>query len=109
MTLFTNQAIPVAEPLRFPREVRFARKDEIPSCTDEIVERIANARITTGFTSKASQDNGCSAYVEANIHADELWTAFETLAHSLLPPIAAPIIGPGQALHVLPESQSSRP
>lgn len=91
--VFTNQAIPVAETLRFPRGVRFARKDEIPRCTDEILERIANARITTGFTTSASRDNGYSAYVEANIHADELWTAFETLAHSLLPPVAAPIIG----------------
>ena len=88
-----NQEIPVAETLRFPRGVRFARKDEIPRCTSEILERIANARITAGFTTRTSQDKGYSAYVEANIHADELWIAFETLVHSLLPPVAAPIIG----------------
>jgi hypothetical protein len=81
------------EALRFPRGVRFARKDEVPRSSHEAVERIAGARITTGFVSKASPSAAFSTYFEANVHADEVWTVFERLAASLLPDIAAPLIG----------------
>jgi hypothetical protein len=83
----------VSETLRFPRGVRLAQKGDIPRCTNEILERIANARITTGFISKACSGSSYSAYMEANIHADEIWIVFEALTASLLPAVAAPLIG----------------
>jgi hypothetical protein len=83
----------VSEALRFPRGVRLARKDEIPGCTDEILERIANARIATGFVSLPCEAMGYSTYIEANIHADEVWRVFEALTGRLLPTSAAPVVG----------------
>lgn len=65
----------------------------MPRTQRAAVERIADARITTGFVSKVSADAGYTTYIEANIHADEVWKAFEALADRLLPAVAAPIVG----------------
>lgn len=89
-----NDLEPACETLRFPRGVRFAREDELPRTNQAAaIQRITDARITTGFVSKVSADAGYTTYIEANIHADEVWKAFETLADRLLPAMAAPIVG----------------
>jgi hypothetical protein len=82
-----------SEPLRFPRGVRFALPDEVPRSARNAVERSANAQIMTGFVSISCENVGYSAYLEANIHADETWAAFEALAEALLPQVAAPLVG----------------
>src|SRR5271163_1116980 len=83
----------MTEFLRFPRGVRLARKEDIPKCTSETLTRIANAQINTGFILKATENTGYSTYIEANVHADEVWAAFETLASRLLPDVSAPLVG----------------
>jgi hypothetical protein len=55
--------------------------------------RISSANITTGFVLTTSADPGFSTYIEANAHADEVWTVFEALASRLLPEVAAPLVG----------------
>ncbi|MEA3106847.1 MAG: hypothetical protein QOI88_1452, partial [Gammaproteobacteria bacterium] len=52
-----------------------------------------NANITTGFVLTTSADPGFSTYIEANAHADEIWSVFETLASRLLPDVASPLVG----------------
>ena len=80
------------ERLRFPRGVRLAGRQDIPNCTDEILKTIADADIRTGFTAKSTDDAGYSAYLEANVHADNIWTVFESLVMALVPSFAAPLI-----------------
>jgi hypothetical protein len=82
-----------SEPLSFPKGVRFACPEEIPSCTDEVLERIRNARITTGWCEREGEEGRFRAYIEANVHATALWAVFEALAENLLPDVAVPIIG----------------
>jgi hypothetical protein len=72
--------------------VRLARQEDIPKCTDEILERIASADIRTGFFVKSTNDPGYSAYLEANVHAEHVWAVFEGLVMQLLPDIVAPLI-----------------
>jgi hypothetical protein len=86
---------PVIEALRFPRGVRLAAESDLPRNKDRLARlaRIQNANITTGFVLAASADPGFSTYIEANVHADEVWSAFETLASLLLPDVSAPLVG----------------
>jgi hypothetical protein len=63
----------ISEPLRFPRGVRLSIGEEIRKCTTEILERIANADVRTGFVLTAVEYEECSTYVEANVHADRIW------------------------------------
>jgi hypothetical protein len=83
----------ISEPLRFPRGVRLAIGEEIRKCTTEILERIANADVRTGFVLTAVEYEECSTYIEANVHADRIWETFTALADVLIPQIAAPIVG----------------
>jgi hypothetical protein len=80
------------ERLRFPRGVRLARREDIPKCTDEILRAIADADIRTGFLAKSTSDTGYSTYLEANVHAENVWKVFESLVMRLLPSFAAPLI-----------------
>jgi hypothetical protein len=86
---------PIIEPLRFPRGVRLAAEADLPRNQDRSDElaRISSANITTGFVSTTSADPGFSTYIEANVHADEVWSVFETLALRLLPDVSAPLVG----------------
>jgi hypothetical protein len=81
-----------SEPLRFPRGVRLALREEIPRCTEEILQRIAGADIRSGFTVKSTSDPGYSSYLEANVHADHIGPIFADLVGQLMPDFAAPLI-----------------
>jgi hypothetical protein len=86
---------PIIEALRFPRGVRLAAEADLPRSRDKSDElaRILSANITTGFVLTTSVDPGFSTYIEANAHADEVWTVFEALVSRLLPEVAAPLVG----------------
>jgi hypothetical protein len=85
---------PIIETLRFPRGVRLAAEADLPRSKDKLDElaRISIANITTGFVLTTSEDPGFSTYIEANVHADEVWSVFETLASRLLPDVSAPLV-----------------
>ena len=55
--------------------------------------RIQTANITTGFVLTTNVDPGFFAYIEANVHADEVWSVFEAVVLRLLPDVSAPLIG----------------
>ncbi len=82
-----------AEPLEFPRGVRFPRADEIPAPRDEALARIASARITTGYVQKSVEKVGYSNVFEANVHASKVWDVFRALVEAIVPEAAAPIVG----------------
>jgi hypothetical protein len=87
--------IQAPEALRFPRGVRLAAETDLRKNEDRsrLVEKIAGAHITIGFIKKPGKDSGYSAYFEANVHADRVWTTFEALSAVLLSEVAAPLIG----------------
>ena len=85
---------PTAEPLKFPRGVRFPRPEEIPAGgPPDALARLASAHVTTGYTEADSKRTDCSAYIEANVHADQVWSMVRALAEALLPAVAAPLVG----------------
>jgi hypothetical protein len=87
-----NDTETASEALRFPRGVRFARPEDVPRSARDAVERSANVQISAGFVAKTCENAGYSSYLEANIHADQVWAVFEALAESLLPEIVAPLV-----------------
>jgi len=84
---------PKPEPLIFPRGVRFPRKNELPPGNEESLARIATANITTGYVRNDEGGKTFSSYFEANVHAHNVFSVFKELARSVLPKIAAPLIG----------------
>lgn len=86
---------PIVEALKFPRGVRLAADADLPSSKNKVdmLARIQNANITTGFVLTTSADPGFSTYIEANVHAEEIWSAFEALTSGLLPNVSAPLVG----------------
>lgn len=82
-----------AEPLVFPRGVRFPRNDEMPGDASEVLSRIAKAHITTGYTVTKVEGKLYNTYIEANVHAPNVFEVFQQLVFALMPNIAAPIIG----------------
>jgi hypothetical protein len=86
---------PIIEALRFPRGVRLAAEADLPGGNNKLDELagISIANITTGFVVTTCEDPGFSTYIEANVHADEVWSVFETLALRLLPDVSAPLVG----------------
>ena len=86
---------PTIEALRFPRGVRLAAEADLPRNKDssDRLARIQSANITTGFVLATNVDPGFFAYIEANVHADEVWAVFETLSSRLLPEVSAPLVG----------------
>ena len=81
------------EPLIFPRGVRFPRKNEVPRGNEEALDGVSKANITTGYTRENHEEEGFTAYFEANVHAPKIFEIFCLLASSLMPDFAAPIIG----------------
>src|SRR5262245_8078294 len=81
------------EPLIFPQGVRFCRPEELPQGLEDEERRIAEARLTTGYRVHDSTKDAFLAFFEANVHAPEIWDVFGDLVRSLLPEIAAPIVG----------------
>jgi hypothetical protein len=74
--------------------VRFAHSDELPGASrTEALERISRAKITTGYCVKDKLSGSFSSYVEANVHADQVWQVVRELARAILPTVAAPIVG----------------
>jgi hypothetical protein len=87
-----------AEPLEFPRGVRYPTVDEIPGASpSDAAARIVDAQttpVTTGYVRIDRQDaTGYSAVVEANVQPSDLWMVFQSLVKALLPDVAAPIVG----------------
>ena len=58
-----------------------------------MLERIARAKITTGYRVKDKLSGPFTSYVEGNVHADEVWRFVRELAVAILPTVAAPIVG----------------
>lgn len=86
-----NQIKP--EPLIFPRGVRFPEKWELPKGSEDVLERVANAAITTGYTIQHVIDKPFDTYIEANVHAPNIFEVFQKLAVATMPDIVAPLIG----------------
>jgi hypothetical protein len=86
---------PIIEALRFPRGVRLATEGDLPKDKERLekLARLQHAKITTGFVLTTGADSGFSTYIEANVHADEVWSVFEALASHLLPEVSAPLVG----------------
>jgi len=85
---------PKPESLVFPRGVRFPRKDEVPrDSSEEILTKVAKARITTGYIITTAEDQLFNTYLEANVHAPKVFDIFRQLAFALMPDVAAPLIG----------------
>lgn len=84
---------PKPEPLIFPRGVRFPREEEIPGDAKEVLNRVAEARITTGYTVAKTKGKQFDTYIEANVHAQNVFEVFRQLAFALIPDIAAPLVG----------------
>ena len=84
---------PKTEPLIFAKGVRFARRNEMPKGREDALERISKANITTGYIQFDDIGKPFSSYFEANVHAPNIFLVFKDLALSLLPDIAAPLIG----------------
>lgn len=85
-------AITKAEPLELPRGVRFPREDEFRWGQNAERERVAQARLVTGYRCRQTPDDSFSAFFEANVHASRIWECFSDLVIGLLPEVAAPLI-----------------
>ncbi|MEO8572677.1 MAG: hypothetical protein ABI481_01815 [Pyrinomonadaceae bacterium] len=81
------------EPLLFARGVRFPRKNELPGDTSDAWKRISDARITTGYVLQTTGKEFFDTYIEANVHAPNVFEVFRNLVFALMPEVAAPIIG----------------
>lgn len=89
------------ERLRLPRGVRFMTVEQDAVAVPEdvrirIVEaaaRTQGVRLTTGYVARASTAPAYAAIIKANVHADQLWRVMRDLVDTLLPIVAAPVIG----------------
>ena len=81
------------EPLEFPRGVRFPLESEIPGTQSDVLAKISKARITTGYVVHKADGELFDAYIEANIHASNVFDVFRKLAFALLPDVCAPLVG----------------
>jgi hypothetical protein len=88
-----DENLPKPEPLILPRGVRFPFKYEIPGNQTEVLERIAAAQITTGYTLLQAEGKPFGGYIEANVHAPNIFDVFSKLTIALMPEAAAPLIG----------------
>lgn len=88
------QAKPPAspEPLILPRGIRFPHPHEFPPGSEAEQARVARAQVTTGYRLLPNSGGTYAAYIQANVHAINLFTVFYDLAFSLVPRVAAPII-----------------
>jgi hypothetical protein len=81
------------EPLILPRGVRFPHPHELPAAAEAEQARIRRAQITTGYRLLPNTGGAYTAYIEANVHAINLYALFHELALTLMPRATAPIIG----------------
>jgi len=81
------------EPLILPRGIRFPRPHEFPPGTEAEQARVDQAQVTTGYRLLPNPGATYAAYIEANAHAINLFAVFYDLALTLLPRVAAPILG----------------
>lgn len=88
-----------SERLIFPRGVRLLTdaNEDLPDqksrISEEELERIANADIRTGYIVKKNDEKpGFSSFIEANVHAPDIWRVFTRLVQHLLPEKAYPIL-----------------
>ena len=77
----------------FPRGIRFPRKNELPRDASDALKRIADARISTGYVLRTIDDGPFNSYIEANVHAPDIFELFRKLTYALMPDVAAPLIG----------------
>jgi hypothetical protein len=89
----SNTVIVKAEPLEFPRGIRWPRPEEVPAAHADAYGRIREARITTGFVRKATGLGGYTDIIEANVHASRLFAVFRDVGEAIIPSAAAPIVG----------------
>ena len=92
LTAIVSQPSTSPEPLILPRGVRFPRPDELPPGSEGEQARIRQAEITTGYRLLPNTGGAYTAYIEANVHALNLWAVFHDLALTVLPRAVAPII-----------------
>lgn len=83
---------PEPQPLILPRGVRLPRPDELKSVPEAEQIRIRQAQINTGYRLIPSTGGAFSAFIEANVHAINLYALFHDLALTLMPRTVAPII-----------------
>lgn len=58
-----------------------------------MLERISSANLTTGYTLVRTEDKPFGYYIEANVHAPDVFGIFRDLAFVLMPDAAAPLVG----------------
>jgi hypothetical protein len=80
------------EPLILPHGIRFPQASELPPGSDADWVRINQAQVTTGYRLLPNAGGSYAAYLQANVHAINLFTVFHDLAFTLLPRVASPII-----------------
>lgn len=73
--------------------MRFPTKGDIPGDPADVLNRVALARITTGYTLHLANDQPWETYIEANVHATSVFEVFRKLGFALMPDVAAPLIG----------------
>lgn len=96
-----HRSSPTPEPLRLPRGVRFPSierdsadaPDELRRLLVEAERETKHVQLTTGYVAHASISPAYAAFIEANVHADALWTVVCDLVNVLLPIVASPVIG----------------
>lgn len=81
------------EPLIFPHGIRFPRKNEIPGDPSDVLKKVARAQITTGYILQKTEGKSFDTYIEANVHATDVFDVFRKLSFALMPEVAAPLIG----------------
>lgn len=55
--------------------------------------RIAAANVTTGYVVRRAEGELFNSYIEANVHAPQIFEVFRKLVFGLLPEVAAPLVG----------------
>jgi len=73
--------------------VRFPFEEEIPGDSRETLASVAKARITTGYVIRKAEGELFDTYIEANVHAPDVFEVFRMLVFALMPDLAAPLIG----------------
>jgi hypothetical protein len=80
------------QPLEMAHGIRFPRDDEYRWSQDDERDRVAQAKLTTGYVLREAVDAAFSTFFEANVHASGIWTCFCDLVAALLPEVAAPLV-----------------
>jgi hypothetical protein len=86
----------------FPSTIRLMTPEEIQDgpykdgrSRVELMERLAKARIRSGYVLRKSTDTLLKYYAEINVSAPDIWEVFTNLVEELLPEECAPLWGVG--------------